>query len=148
MGLTKFIVDNIVLILAAFVSGAMLIWPWVSRRSAGPAVSAFEATRLVNREKGVFLDVSEPHEYAQGHIGGSRHIPFGTLAKAGEAQAGGKIDGLPTNKQLPIIVVCATGARAGKAAALLRGQGYVNARALAGGLAGWRDAQMPVEKGA
>ena len=70
---------------------------------------------------------------------GARNIPLGTLEGA---------KGLPTNKALPLIVVCATGARAGRAVGLLKKQGYENAHALAGGLAAWREANLPVEKSA
>ena len=41
-----------------------------------------------------------------------------------------------------------TGARAGRAAAILRKLGYEKAHALAGGLAAWREASLPTEKAA
>jgi rhodanese-related sulfurtransferase len=53
---------------------------------------------------------------------------------------------LPSNKALPVVVLCPTGARAGRAAATLRKLGYANARAMAGGTAAWREAGLPVEK--
>jgi rhodanese-related sulfurtransferase len=142
MNLTKFITENIVLILAAFVSGAMLMWPLVRRGAAGPTVTAAEATQLANREKGVFIDVSEPAEFAKGHITGSRNIPFGSL----EQRLNDASKDLPSNKSTPLIVVCPTGARAGKAASLLRSKGYENVRVLAGGISGWQAASMPLEK--
>jgi rhodanese-related sulfurtransferase len=42
--------------------------------------------------------------------------------------------------------VCATGARAARAAGILRKLGYEKAQPLAGGLAAWREANLPVEK--
>jgi rhodanese-related sulfurtransferase len=95
--------------------------------------------QLMNREKGILLDVSEPAEYAAGHPNGARHIPFGEIEGA---------KGLPNNKALPIVVVCPTGSRASRAAALLRKAGYANATALAGGFKAWREANLPVEKSA
>jgi len=50
------------------------------------------------------------------------------------------------NKALPLVVVCPTGARAGRAAGALRKLGYEKAQVLAGGLKAWRDASLPVEK--
>jgi rhodanese-related sulfurtransferase len=144
MNITKFLAENIVLVLAAFVSGALLIWPMVRRGASGPAVSAAEATNLANREKGVFIDVSEPAEFAKAHITGSRNIPFGSLEQRVTEQS----KDLPSNKATPLILVCPTGARAGKAASLLRSKGYENARVLSGGIAGWQAASMPVEKAA
>lgn len=134
----KFIVDNWVLILVAFVSGGMLVWPMVNKGRGG-SVGANEAVRLINREKGVLIDVCEPGEFAAGHAAGARNVPLGSLEGSKD---------LPTNKALPVIVMCATGSRAGRAAGLLRKAGYERAVALAGGNAAWRDANLPLEKGA
>lgn len=132
-----FFINNWILILAAFVSGGMLVWPLVTRGAAGSAVSPSEAVRLINREKGVVIDVSEPAEFAQGHIKDAKNIPFGQVESSTQ---------LPSNKALPLIVVCPTGARASRAAATLRKVGYQNTHVLAGGMAGWREANLPVEK--
>ncbi|MED5617934.1 rhodanese-like domain-containing protein [Ideonella sp. BN130291] len=133
----KFLLDNWFLVLAALVSGGLLLWPMLSRGVGGSAVSSAEAVRLINREKGVLIDVSEPAEYAAGHVMGARNIPFGSLEGA---------KNLPTNKALPLILVCATGARAGRAVGVLKKLGYENVQSLAGGLAAWREANLPVEK--
>ncbi len=133
----KFLIDNWVLILVAFVSGGMLVWPMVRKGSGGGSVSTAEAVRLINREKGVLVDVAEPAEYAAGHATGARSVPLGQLEGSKE---------LPSNKALPILVMCPTGARAGRAAALLRKAGYEKAVAVSGGTAAWREAQLPVEK--
>jgi rhodanese-related sulfurtransferase len=133
----NFLIENWFLIVAALVSGGMLIWPMVVSGSQGAAVGTAEAVRLVNREKGVLIDVSEPEEFAKGHAVGARNIPFGQLE-------GHK--SLPANKALPLVVVCPTGARASRAAGMLRKLGYEKAQALAGGLKAWREANLPVEK--
>ena len=133
----KFLLDNWFFVLAALVSGGMLLWPMLSRGGGASSVTTAEAVRLVNREKGVLIDVSEPAEYAAGHVAGARNIPFGSLEGA---------KNLPSNKALPLILVCPTGARAGRAVAVLKKLGYDNVRSLAGGLAAWREANLPVEK--
>jgi rhodanese-related sulfurtransferase len=135
----NFLLQNWYLILAALVSGGMLLWPLVVSGSQGGAVATAEAVRLVNREKGVLIDVSEPEEFAKGHAVGARNIPFGQLE-------GHK--SLPSNKALPLVVVCPTGARASRAAGMLRKLGYEKAAPLAGGLKAWREANLPVEKSA
>lgn len=128
------------LVLLAAASGSLLFWPMLqSRRSGG--VNAGEAVRLINREKGVLVDVGEPAEYAAGHAGGARNVPLTSIGDGGAK-------GLPTNKALPLVVVCPTGSRAGKAVALLRKAGYDKAVALNGGTAAWREANLPLEKGA
>ena len=136
----KFIVDNWILILVALTSGALLVWPLLRQRAGGAgAVSTAEAVRLINREKGVLVDVGEPAEFAAGHAAGARNVPLAQLE-------GHKL--LPTNKTLPVLLLCPTGSRAGKAAALLRSAGYEKAVAVSGGTAAWRDATLPMEKAA
>ena len=135
----KFFIDNWILILAAFVSGGMLVWPMVARGGRGGSVSTAQAVLLINREKGVVVDVSEPAEYAAAHVAGSRNVPFGSLETSKD---------LPSNKSLPIVLVCPTGARAARAAATLRKLGYEKAVPLSGGLAAWREANLPIEKSA
>ncbi|MDO8420334.1 MAG: rhodanese-like domain-containing protein [Rubrivivax sp.] len=135
----KFFVDNWILLLLAFVSGAMLVWPMVRRGGGSMSVGTAEAVRLINREKGVLIDVGEPAEFAAGHAAGARSVPLGKLEGAKE---------VPSNKTLPLVLLCASGARANRAAALLRKAGHEKAVSLAGGTAAWRDAGLPIDKSA
>jgi rhodanese-related sulfurtransferase len=134
----EFLIQNWYLVVAAAVSGGLLLWPSI-QGGGSSGVGTAEAVRLINREKAVLIDVSEPSEYAASHAAGSRNVPM--------AQLQGSKD-LPSNKALPLVVVCPTGARASRAVGQLRQAGYENARALAGGLAAWREANLPVEKSA
>ena len=133
----SFILDNWYLFAIAIGSGAMLLWPTLSGGIGGGRVSAADAVRLINREKAVLIDVSEPAEYAAGHAIGSKSVPLGQIETS---------NALPKNKALPLVVVCATGTRAGRAVGTLKMLGFENARALAGGLEAWRAANLPVEK--
>jgi rhodanese-related sulfurtransferase len=136
----KFIIDNWPLLLLASVSGGMLLWPLIKGGAAGGStVSTAEAVRLINREKGVLIDICEPTEFANGHAAGARNVPLAQLEGA---------KALPTNKSLPVLVLCATGARSSRAVGLLRKAGFEKALAVAGGTAAWREAQLPIEKGA
>ncbi|MDT7834435.1 rhodanese-like domain-containing protein [Aquabacterium sp. OR-4] len=130
----KFIIDNWMLIALALVSGGILLWQALQK---GSGIGTTQAVALINREKGVLIDVSEPAEYAAGHPQGARNVPLAQLAGAKE---------LPSNKALPVILVCASGARASRAAGQLRKAGHERAVALHGGLAAWREANLPVEK--
>jgi rhodanese-related sulfurtransferase len=139
---STFLLNNWHLILAALVSGGLLVWPMVKGSMGGAAaVGTAEVVRLMNREKAVLIDVSEPAEFAAAHAGGARNVPFGQLEGAGNKA-------LPTNKSLPLVLVCPTGTRASRAVALLQKAGYENVKSLAGGLAAWREANLPVEKSA
>jgi len=130
----KFLIDNWPLILMAITSGGLLLWQSLQKGSGvGPA----EAVRLINKEKGVLVDVAEPAEHQASHAAGARNIPFGSLEGSKD---------LPSNKALPVVLLCPSGARAGRAAGLLRKSGYENAVAVTGGLAAWKEAGLPLAK--
>ncbi len=132
-----FLLQNWPLILLALVSGGLLAAPQLKVGGSGAAIGTAEAVRLMNREKGVLIDVCEPAEFAQGHPTGARNVPLASLDGHKE---------LPSNKALPLIVSCATGSRSSRAATLLRKAGYQNVVTLSGGLRAWRDANLPIEK--
>jgi len=133
----KFVIDNWMLISVALVSGLMLFWPSIQGMSAG-SLSAPMAVQLINRERAVVVDVSETEEFAQGHIGGSKNVPLGQLEQ--------RLQDAVKNKSVPLILVCASGARANRAAATAKKLGYEQAQALAGGLKAWKEANLPIEK--
>jgi rhodanese-related sulfurtransferase len=134
----KFLFDNWMLILLALTSGGLLLMPTI-KRGGGSAVNVSEAVRLINREKGVLIDVGEPAEFASGHATGARNVPLSRLDGAKE---------LPTNKTLPLLVMCPSGGRSGRAVSRLRSAGYEKAVVVQGGTAAWRDASLPVERSA
>ena len=133
----NFLLDNWLMVAMACVSGGMLLWPQLRGAAGAGAINVAEAVRLINREKGVLIDVSEPSEFASAHASGSKNIPFGQIESSKD---------LPSNKAVPVILVCASGARAGRAAGLLRAKGYDKATSLAGGLSAWREANLPLDK--
>lgn len=134
----KFIIDNWYLVLLALASGALLLWP-VLQGAATVGVTPAGAVQLINREKAVVVDVCEPGEYAAGHIVGSKNVALGEL----EA----KLPSVVKNKGLPLILVCQTGARSGRAVAIAKKLGYAQAQNLGGGLAAWKKANFTVESG-
>ncbi len=134
----KFLIDNWMLFAIAIASGGMLLWPMIASSMNAGALSASGAVQLINREKAVVIDVSEADEYAAGHVGGAKNVPFSELED--------KLPQAVKNKALPLILVCATGARANRAVAVAKKLGYEQAQALGGGLKSWKDANLPLEK--
>ena len=133
----KFIIDNWYLFLVALASGSMLLWP-VLKNASGGSLTPARAVQLINREKAVVIDVCEAEDFATGHVTGAKNVPVSQLEER-----------LPTvikNKALPVVLVCASGARANRAVAIAKKLGYDNAQALAGGMKAWREASLPVEK--
>jgi rhodanese-related sulfurtransferase len=133
----KFLLDNWMLVTIAILSASMLFMP-VVQGAVAAGLDPNAAVQLMNREKAVVVDVCEPGEYAAGHIAGAKNIPLGEL----EA----KLSGAVKNKTLPLILVCQSGARSGRALATAKKLGYDHAQSLGGGLKAWAAAGLPVEK--
>jgi molybdopterin/thiamine biosynthesis adenylyltransferase/rhodanese-related sulfurtransferase len=88
-----------------------------------------------------FVDIREERERLIGYIGGALHLPHSILAARIE-------ESLP-DKEAPVILYCASGARSGRAAALLEGMGYAEVKSMAGGFKAWVEAGYTiVTKGA
>jgi len=134
----SFFIENWVLIAAAFVSGALLVWPAVRSGQRAGTLAPNDAVMLMNREKAVVVDVSTETEFAAGHIIGARHVPVDEVAA--------KLPATVKNKNLPVIFVCPTGARSNRAVAEARKLGFEKAHSLSGGMGAWRGAGLPVEK--
>ena len=134
----KFLIDNWMLISIALASGAMLVWPLIAGGMSAGSLNANGAVQLINREKAVVVDVCDAGEFAAGHVTGAKNIPLGEL----EA----KLPGMVKNKALPVILVCASGARSSRAVAIAKKLGYEQAQALGGGLKAWKEANLPVER--
>lgn len=133
----KFILDNWMLIAVALASGSMLLWP-VMQGATMAGLNPAGAVQLINREKAVVIDVCDPGEFAAGHLGGAKNIPLAELES--------KLAGAVKNKTLPLILVCQSGARSGRAVAIAKKLGFDKAQSLGGGLASWKAANLPVEK--
>ena len=134
----KFLIDNWTLIAIALSSGGMLVWPLIAGGMNAGALSASGAVQLINRERAVVVDVSETEEFAAGHVGGAKNIPFSQLEE--------KLPSAVKNKSLPLILVCASGARSNRAQAIAKKLGYEQAQALGGGLKSWKAANLPLER--
>lgn len=133
----KFILDNWALMSVALASGALLLWP-VLKSATGGALTAEGAVQLINREKAVVIDVCEAAEFSAAHVGGAKNIPLNQLED--------KLPGAVKNKALPVILVCQSGARSGRAVAIAKKLGYEQAQSLSGGLGAWKAANLPIEK--
>ncbi len=123
---------------AGFLEGGMTAW-----RSEGRSVARIElidvdelAARLEADDAPLVLDVRDADEYAEGHIPGSLHIPFGEL--------GDRLDELP--REGAIAAVCSGGKRSGLGASILQREGFEDVVHVAhGGVGTWRRQGRPVE---
>ena len=104
--------------LAGFLSGGMDAW-----KGVGLPVEATDQIDITSlqqtRDEGqapMVIDVRQRNEFLVGHIAGALNIELGELQD--------HLDGLP--REVPIVTVCASGARASTAGSILRRDGRAN----------------------
>ena len=131
----NFIVENIVFIAVALVSGGMLLWPLLNQASAGPQVDTLAATRLIN-DGAVIVDVREAAEFSIGRLNNAKNIPVGEIEKRVSDIAAGKA----------VLVYCGSGQKSSKAAGLLKKAGRDQVFSLSGGIDAWKQAGLPISK--
>ena len=123
----------------AVASGALFIWPSIARLfSRTREVGVVEAVQMINRKDAVIVDVREPGEFKAGHIPNARNIPAGQIKERGKD--------LEKLKSKPLLLVCQSGSRSAQVSTSLQKEGFGELVALAGGMAAWQQAGMPVEK--
>lgn len=130
--------NNLALIAIALVSGGLLAWPAITRRTTGASINTTQATQLINKHNAVVVDIRDAVEFAAGHLPQAKSAPL--------AEVAGKAAGLAKNKSHPIIVVCQTGKLSGKAHAAIKEAGYSEVYSLEGGVNAWRLAGLPLVK--
>jgi rhodanese-related sulfurtransferase/glyoxylase-like metal-dependent hydrolase (beta-lactamase superfamily II) len=105
-----------------------LVWP-TERVTAQIA-----AEELATKNPPLVLDIRNPREWTTKHIADSVNIPLGHLQE--------RIAEIPRNRR--IAVHCAGGYRSSIAASILHQHGITNLIEVAGGLAAWEAAKLPV----
>lgn len=112
----------------ALAERADLVWP--TERVTAPMV----AEELSGAAPPLLLDVRNPREWSTRHINGSVNIPLNHLQE--------RIAEVPRDRR--IAVHCAGGYRSSIAASILHQYGITNLMEMAGGLAAWDAAKLPV----
>ena len=123
---------------AGFLDGGLAA---VEREPFGFAITSTDrlspqtaADRIAGSNPPLVIDIRAPRERADKSIRGSMHRPLNTLR-----------EGLPdVARDRAIIVHCAGGYRSSTAASLLQRDGFTNVSELAGGIAAWEAAGLPV----
>ena len=134
----EFVQNNLLLVIAAVASGAMLLWSFFGNRISGiNQINTLEATRLMN-DDALMLDVREDNEWAVGHIPNAKHIRLGQLSN--------QLAEIEKFKDKPIVVYCRSGHRSSRACAILKKAGFANPNNLAGGIMAWEQANLPVTR--
>lgn len=99
---------------------------------SAPLIEATEAARRVRDGKALLLDVREAFELQAAKVEGALHIPMRELPA--------RVSELP--RDMPILVICHSGARSQRVANWLLPQGF-DAANIAGGIDAWADEVDP-----
>jgi hydroxyacylglutathione hydrolase len=114
--------------MAALAGRPDLVWP--TERVSAPMV----AEELASPDPPLLLDIRNPREWVTKHIDGSVNVPLNHLQE--------RIAEIPRDRR--IAVHCAGGYRSSIAASILHQYGITNLIEMAGGLAAWDAAKLPV----
>lgn len=91
---------------------------------------------LTLRGKVRLIDVREPAEYTGelGHVDGAELVPLATVPTAAAKW----------DKRAPIVCICRSGGRSGRAAEALAGMGFADVTNMVGGMLAWNEKKLPV----
>lgn len=138
--LPEFIANHPFLVAAAFALIAMIVAYEVKRATRGfRDVEPAEATRLVNHDDAVFVDVRPVADFDKGRLINAVHVPA--------AEVPDRLDMLRKRGDKPLIVYCTNGLASARVAQTLVKAGFARVYNLKGGLTAWEGAGLPVLRG-
>jgi sulfur dioxygenase len=112
-------------------------WAPIARSAAGiPEVGPEWVA--ANLGAGRLIDVRETDELVSelGHIEGIEHVPLATVTSSAASW----------DRQRPMIVVCRSGGRSGKAALQLEALGFTKVVSMRGGMLEWNRVRLPITR--
>jgi len=138
--LSEFVLNNIVLFAALAGVLVLLIKAELDHQaSKGSFLSPAMAIRLMNNNDDVLvIDIRSTAEYKSGHIKGAKNAPLAEFSSA--------IDSYANFKNQPVLIYCNSGNTATRAIKMLKKAGFENINNLAGGMAAWKEASLPLTK--
>ena len=124
---------------------AAAVWAlfWLDLKQAGNRISANQLTSMVNRQSAVVVDLREKAEYDVGHIVDAANVPFGQW-QLQKGEAADQLFKAYFNK--PLILVCKMGQQSSQVAKKIDQSKFNGVYRLAGGIAEWQAAQLPLVK--
>jgi rhodanese-related sulfurtransferase len=107
-------------------------------RKGGRRVDNLEATRIINKDNGLVVDLRSAGEFSEGHLVNAINVLPENIIE--------QINTLNTNKDAQVLLVCKTGSTSKKVSLLLKKEGYENINILSGGMLNWSNSGLPTSK--
>ena len=107
-------------------------------RKGGKKLSPGEATRKINKEDALVVDLRSSQEFSSGHIAGSINVQEDKLEQYLTTKR--------HSKETPVVLVCKTGAASKKSGISLIKAGYLDINVVSGGMMTWEGNGMPLSK--
>lgn len=137
--LPEFIANNSFLVIAFIVVLLLTIRGEFLHQSAKTnELSPMQATRLMNNENAVIIDVSDVADFESGHIKNAINAPIKELTN--------KLPDLQKYGEKAVLTYCKTGHQSMRACKMLKQSGFNNVHNISGGLKNWKEANLPVVK--
>lgn len=108
-----------------------------TQKKRAKELSPQAAVNLINHENAVVIDLRDAEVFRSGHIIGAIRASVDDFNEQ-------RMDKYKTKS---LILVCARGLQSAPLATKLREQGFTQPMALAGGMAAWQTAELPLVKG-
>jgi len=135
--LSEFVTNHPILFMALLATLAMLVGSELRlRMSKVKQIVPAEATRRLNHEDAIMVDMRTDKDYRDGHIVNAVHVPPETAA-----------DKLQKYRDRSLIVYCHNGKQSSQLAGKLSKQGFENVSNLKGGILSWQQANLPLSRG-
>lgn len=138
--LSEFILNNLILFAALLGVMVMLIKAELDHQAnKGSLLTPPMAIRLMNNhDDALIIDLRTVADYKGGHIKGAKNSPLNDFAKDVETYS--------SYKDKQVLVYCNSGNTATRAIKLLKNAGFEQISNLDGGIAAWKEANMPLVK--
>lgn len=137
--LSEFVTNHLLLVMAFVILLAMLLGGELRRRISGvQSVTPVEATRLLNHDNAIMIDMRSDKEYRDGHIVNAVHMPVK------DQVIGSHLD---KYRDRPLIVYCNSGSQSTQLCGKLRKQGFEPVYNLKGGVLAWQRSELPLTRG-
>ena len=107
-------------------------------KKGGTKLDPTQATRLINKDGAVVIDLRTQEEFSNGHIAGSINISPDLVEQ--------QLNSLKHPKEKPLILICKTGNSSKGTGDMLVKRGYMYVNRISGGMVTWQGIGLPLSR--